>query len=149
MERFAKAFRDEINGKTQDTQTYVRKNLRISVLTSRLIRIETHPDGIFCDMPTQVVLNRNFDAPSFTVSDNNSGFTVKTDDAEFIFSADGKLKRVDMDGMSDSDFRKGNLKGTRRTLDMTAGKVKIEDGILSRNGAAIMDDSKTLVLLVV
>ena len=147
MERFAKAFRDEISGKTQDSQIYIRKNLRISVLTSRLIRIENNPDGIFCDMPTQVVLNRNFDTPSVTVSDNNSGFTVKTDDAAFIFSSDGKLERVDMESMSDDNFIKGNLKGTRRTLDMTAGKVKIEDGILSRNGVAIMDDSVSLVLL--
>lgn len=147
MERFAKAFRDEINGKTPDSQIYIKDNLRISVLTSRLIRIETQPDGKFCDMPTQTVLNRNFDAPSFVVTDNLSDFTIKTDDVSFVLSSKGKLLQAVMKDMSDNDFRKGNLKGTRRTLDMTAGKVRIEDGILSRNGAAIMDDSQTLVLL--
>ncbi len=147
MEHFAKAFRDEISGKTNDSNIIVRNGMRISVLTSRLIRIEKQSDGKFCDMPTQTVLNRNFDTPSFAVNDNRSGFAVKTDDVSFVFSADGELLQADMKDMSDNDFRKGNLKGTRRTLDMTKGKVKIEDGILSRDGAAIMDDSKTLVLL--
>lgn len=147
MEHFAKAFRDEISGKTNDSNIIVRNGMRISVLTSRLIRIEKQPEGKFCDMPTQTVLNRNFDTPSFVVTDNLSSFAVKTDDVSFVFSADGELLQAVMKDMSDNDFRKGNLKGTRRTLDMTKGKVKIEDGILSRDGAAIMDDSKTLVLL--
>ena len=147
MERFAKAFRDEICGKTPDNQIYIRSNTRISVLTSKLIRIETQPDNIFCDMPTQVVFNRNFDTPSFTVTDNGSDFTIKTEDVSFVFSAYGKLLQVITDEKAVNDFKKGNLKGTRRTLDMTAGDVKIEDGILSRNGTAVMDDSASLVLL--
>ena len=147
MEHFAKAFRDEINGKTPDSNIIIKNGVRISVLTSRLIRIEKQPDGRFCDMPTQTVLNRNFDTPSFIVTDSPSDFTVKTDDVSFVFSPEGKLIKAVMKDMSDSNFRKGNLKGTRRTLDMTKGTVKIEDGILSRDGAAIMDDSTTLVLL--
>lgn len=147
MEHFAKAFSDEIRGKTSDSNIILRDGLRISILTSRLIRIENQVDEIFCDMPTQTVLNRNFDTPSFVVTDNRSSFAVKTDDVSFVFSADGELIQAVMKDMSDNDFKKGNLKGTRRTLDMTKGKVKLEDGILSRDGAAIMDDSKTLVLL--
>ncbi|MBQ7961866.1 MAG: DUF5110 domain-containing protein [Clostridia bacterium] len=147
MEHFAKAFRDEINGKTPDSNIIIKNGVRISVLTSRLIRTEKQPDGRFCDMPTQTVLNRSFDTPSFDVTDSPSGFTVKTDDVSFVFSPEGELLQAVMKDMYDNDFRKGNLKGTRRTLDMTKGKVKIEDGILSRDGAAIMDDSTTLVLL--
>ncbi len=147
MEHFAKAFRDEINGKTPDSNIIIKKDVRISVLTSRLIRTEKQSDGRFCDMPTQTVLNRSFDTPSFDVTDSPSGFTVKTDDVSFVFSPEGELLQAVMKNMYDNDFRKGNLKGTRRTLDMTKGKVKIEDGILSRDGAAIMDDSTTLVLL--
>ena len=147
MEHFAKAFRDEISGKTADSNVIIKNDVRISVLTSRLIRIEKQPDGKFCDMPTQTVFNRNFDTPSFVVTDNRSSFAVKTDDVSFVFSAEGELIQAVMKGMSDNDFCKGNLKGTRRTLDMTKGKVKIGDGILSRDGAAIMDDSSTLVLL--
>ena len=146
MERFAKAFRDEISGKTPDSQVVVKNNLRISVLTSRLVRVETQPDGKFCDMPTQTVLNRNFATPSFYVKENRSDIEIRTDDSSFVFSPDGKIIQANVKGMPGSNFRKGNLKGTRRTLDMTAGEVSLEDGILSRNGVAVMDDSKTLVL---
>ena len=145
MEHFINAFSDEMNGKTADSQVFIKGNMRISILTSRLIRIETQPDLKFCDLSTQAVLNRNFDTPEFTVTDNSNGFTIKTADVSFVFSAEGELIQAVMKNMTDSDFKKGNLGGTRRTLDMTKGKVKIEDGILSRNGAAIIDDSDTLV----
>ena len=88
MEHFAKAFRDEISGKTNESYTIIRNDMRISVITSRLIRIEKQSDGRFCDLPTQTVLNRNFDTPSFVVTDNRSSFAVKTDDVSFVFSAE-------------------------------------------------------------
>lgn len=148
MEHFRNAFRDEISGKTIDSQVFIRGNVRISVITSRLIRIENQSDGKFCDLPTQTVLNRNFSTVSCIITENKSNFAIKTDDTTFVFSATGKLIQVILkDGKCVTDFNNGNLKGTRRTLDMTKGAVKIGDGILSRNGVAVMDDSKTLVLL--
>ena len=50
------------------------------------------------------------------------------------------------DGRIVTNFKKGNLKGTRRTMDMTFGKVRLEDGIVSRFGVAVMDDSKSLII---
>ena len=88
MERFSKAFRNEISGKTPDNQICLKNNVRISILTSRLVRVESQPDGIFCDMPTQTVLNRNFELPSFDVKETRSGFEIRTDDVSFIFSSD-------------------------------------------------------------
>lgn len=148
MDHFKNAFRDEISGKTSASHVYVKNDVRISIITSRLIRIEKQKDGIFCDMPTQTVLNRNFASPAFVITDNKNNFAIKTDEVTFFFSADCELIQVNFkNGQRVSDFRKGNLKGTRRTLDMTKGPVSIEDGILSRDGVAIMDDSKTLVFL--
>ena len=51
------------------------------------------------------------------------------------------------DGRVVTDFKSGNLKGTRRTLDVTFGGVKLGDGIISRNGVALVDDSASLTLL--
>ena len=148
MEHFRNAFRDEMNGKTDASQVFVKGNVRISVITSKLIRIENQPDGKFCDLPTQTVLNRNFRTVSCVITDNKNNFAVKTDDTTFVFSDKAKLIQVILsDGTGVTDFTKGNLKGTRRTLDMTKGPVKIGDGILSRDGVAVMDDSKTLVFL--
>ncbi|HUF39784.1 MAG TPA: TIM-barrel domain-containing protein [Anaerolineales bacterium] len=39
----------------------------------------------------------------------------------------------------------GNLKGTYRTLDTVDGSVRLEPGLISRDGWVVVDDSKTLV----
>ena len=147
MEHFINGLRDEMSGKTADSHIIVKGSSRISIITSRLIRIETAPGGKFCDLPTQAVLNRCFDAPEYTVNENGYGFSVKTKDAEFVFTSSARLLKVIIDGKAHTDLKKGNLGGTRRTLDMTKGKVSIEDGILSREGVAMIDDSDTLVFL--
>ena len=72
---------------------------------------------------------------------------ITTARAEFVVM-DGELTKATLsDGRVVTDFRNGNLKGTRRTLDMTSGKVTLGDGIISKNGVALMDDSNTLLLL--
>ncbi|MCQ2484351.1 MAG: glycoside hydrolase family 31 protein [Clostridia bacterium] len=120
---------------------------RVSVITESLIRIEKQSDGKFCDYPTQAVLSRGFETPEYKVRKRGCTIIIKTAKAEFIIM-DGTLIKVTLaDGRVVTDFGKGNLKGTRRTLDMTAGKVKLGDGIISRGGVALMDDSKTLLLL--
>lgn len=147
MNHFSDAFRSEINAKTENAFTVTKKSVRISIITSNLIRIENQQDGIFCDMPTQAVLNRNFQKPSFSVSESNNKFTIKTENAIFVVSYQGKLIQVRLkNGDIITDFKKGNLKGTTRTLDMSRGAVKLNDGILSRNGVAVIDDSSTLIL---
>ena len=37
----------------------------------------------------------------------------------------------------------GNLGGTARTLDMIDGRLPLEPGVLSRNGFAVIDDSRS------
>lgn len=39
-----------------------------------------------------------------------------------------------------------NLFGTARTLDEADGRIRLEKGILSRDGFAVLDDSKTILL---
>ena len=106
MERFAKAFRDEISGKTPDSQICLRTNVRISILTSRLVRVETHPDGKFCDMPTQTVLNRNFATPSFYVKENRSDIEIRTDNyIDEDIKEDSKLLTLSTCTFETSDAR--------------------------------------------
>lgn len=140
-------FTDELRGRASLTQSVIKGDVRITVLTSRLIRIEKQSDGIFCDAPSQRVFNRDFGEVPFVVTDNNVNYAVKTDDTAFIFNRKNELIEVVMqNGMRTADFKSGNLKGTTRTLDMTGGEVPLEDGILSRDGVAVMDDSYSLVL---
>lgn len=43
------------------------------------------------------------------------------------------------------DVDERNLQGTARTLDRTHGSAKMGDGILSRNGYSVIDDSESLL----
>ena len=149
MGYFEDTFSINTDSKTDRENTAIINNLRVSVLTAELIRVEYIDGGSFCDMPTQCVWFRNFDSPEFEMSETDSTVSVKTEACLFVISKrNGSLKSVTLSGGRQvKNFKKGNLKGTRRTLDGTYGKVSIEDGILSKNGVALLDDSKSLVIL--
>lgn len=121
------------------------KHMRITVLTPCLLRLET---GNFTDLATQTVWNREFEPVKCSWGQQNNIFTLKT--KETIFRIDvAKCSMVSItlaDGTVVRDFEKGNLMGTARTLDMVNGATKLEKGILSRSGAAVMDDSNSLLL---
>lgn len=60
------------------------KDWRFTVLTPALIRMEYNADGIFEDRATQVVVNRDFDTPEFTVIEKDGSITIKTECLELI-----------------------------------------------------------------
>ena len=124
---------------------YQDANVRISLLTSRLIRVEKDS---FTDLPTQTVWNRNLGVVPYEVDENSEKLVVKTEDTKFyIQKSAGKVEKIILsNGTVVTDFRKGNLLGTARTLDMVNGATKLEPGILSRDGASVMNDSKSLLL---
>ena len=140
MERFAISATPVCPQIALETET-----VRISVLTSRLIRVE---QGEFTDLATQTVWNRELDKVPYTVKQDGNGCTVRTEAAEFMIDLRrGEVRFVVLaDGTKVTDFHKGNLLGTARTLDMVNGAVKLEKGILSRSGASVMDDSRSLCL---
>ena len=145
MDGFAKKYAIKSDGLACAENVIIDSDLRITVITPELIRIEK---GGFCDLPTQTVLFRNLGKVDFSFKNTSNGITVKTDKCEFCVSKCGELQSVRLsDGRLVTDFKKGNLKGTRRTLDVTFGRVKLVDGIVSRNGVALTDDSASLTLL--
>lgn len=118
---------------------------RISVLEGRLIRVET---GETCDLPTQCVWYRDPLPVKFEVKKQGKITVIATRDAEFYFNtAAKKITAVKLrDGRVVKNFSRGVLPGTRRTLDMTDGKVRLSKSVVSRNGVAVLDDSRSLVL---
>lgn len=115
--------------------------LRISVLTSRLIRVE---NWVYRDEPTQRVWFRNFDNPEFTVEKKGPKIIIHTIDCQFTVSPTGRVKATLKGGKRLST--KGNLWGTARTLDMTNGRVILDKGLISKGGLAVLDDSDGLIL---
>ena len=130
---------------TAKHNVFKTKSMRITLLTPCLLRLET---GHFTDLPTQTVWNRDFPKTKCTWGQEQGIFTLKT--AECIFRIDvSRCKMLSVtlkNGTVVKDFEKGNLLGTARTLDGVNGRTKLNPGIMSRSGVALMDDSESLPL---
>ncbi len=148
MERFYDRFKPDCSPVSHKSHTIVREDVRITVLTPCLLRVETQNQAKFCDEPTQSVWFRDFCKPEFKVNESSDTIEIKTTKANFLYSLKSqKMIRIKLrDGRIVTNYTAGNLKGTCRTLDITAGLPILGDGVVSKNGVAILDDSSTLVL---
>ena len=150
------------------------RNIRITVLTDRLFRLEAArqgkkeavPKDAFCDEATQTVWFRNMPAVSFTHTETAKSCIIETAAATLevhpnIWESRIRLKKAD--GSQEAPVTLTDdecFPGTYRTLDNFNGKIKIpfnedlsqsfeirlEKGVTSRNGIAVLDDSRALVL---
>ena len=133
------------------------KNYRITFLTDRLVRFEYNESGAFVDEASQVIWYRDLEEVPFEIKQKNNFLEIQTksiriryDERAFdesILSV--KLKKPD--NGCDLEWYYGrkedrNLFGTARTLDEADGRIRLEKGILSRDGFAVLDDSKTILL---
>ncbi|MGL4373298.1 MAG: alpha-xylosidase, partial [Turicibacter sp.] len=126
---------------------------RIAFLTSRIVRLEYAIDGKFEDNPTQAFWYREQDVPKMTVKEDDQVLEVTTDHLrlkyfkEQPFSGDTltiELKyscKIWRFGLEEES----NLGGTARTLDNVDGELKLEKGLMSRDGYVVIDDSKSLI----
>ena len=124
---------------------YNKNDLRISLITPRLLRTEK---GAFTDLPTQMVQNRNISDCEYKIEESGTLVFVKTSEARFtVNTTNGYLLSVVLsDGKVVTDFLSKTLPGTARTLDRANGSVRLEKGITSRNGVSFVDDSKSLLI---
>jgi alpha-glucosidase len=135
-------------------------NLRITVLTSRLLRLEWSPDARFEDHASLVFLNRRLPVPPFHVTRGpRSSLELTTGYLTLRYSpAPGTDGRLAADNLSialtvegravvwhPGDRDPENLLGTTRTLDRARGSRTLEpmgQGLISRRGWALVDDSQ-------
>ncbi|OZG64697.1 alpha-glucosidase [Bifidobacterium hapali] len=132
---------------------------RITMLTESLVRFEWSDAGRFEDYATQTILNRDLGrTPSYRVT-HSRGLTIVDTAALHIvydgrpFSKEGLS--VVVGGMANSqnntwhygDVQRGNLKGTARTLDEADGCIPLGDGVISRDGWAVLDDSRSNLII--
>lgn len=136
------------------TAVVLGPHVRFTVLTSRLIRMEFSPDDAFEDRAGQAFWFRRQPVPPFQVTQtaaqieittghlrlrygpNRKGFTRNSLSVELLDS--GAVWRY-------GDRDRMNLRGTARTLDQASGAIRLEQGLMSRAGWAVVDDSATLV----
>lgn len=131
-----------------DGQCFVTDGFRFTVITEKILRVEEQKNNKFCDMPTQAILNRGLDKVETKFSLKNNLVTAKTPTTTFFYDIKAKkMMAVALeDGRYVTEFHRGNLKGTGRTLDNTNGFCKLSDGVISTDGVAVLDDSRSLIL---
>ena len=129
---------------------------RFTVLTSRLIRLEYAADGRFEDRPTQTVWNRDFPVPSYRIVEDETELQIITEHVHLHYTKGpfaSNTLYIDVLGNFSTYYSRytyggplRTLKGTARTLDHADGEIPLEEGIISRQGYAAIDDSASFVL---
>jgi len=139
----------------QDKNSIYYKHQRITFLTESLIRIEYSPHNRFVDEKTQMVVNRDFDLVDLQI--NLSGDYVEISSKSLFLESNGeelssiglKITLRQSEDLYFNSYRYGdkvdNLKGTARTLDESDGEIELEDGLLSKRGFSIIDDSSSML----
>ncbi|MCZ7672763.1 MAG: hypothetical protein M5U34_39430 [Chloroflexi bacterium] len=137
-------------------------NVRFTLLTSRLLRLEYSPTGEFEDRPSQAFWYRRQPVVNFELEVENNHFdrlserryTLTTAHLQLVyttsevgFSPETLSITLKESGATwhfgDQDDL--NLRGTARTLDDVDGALALEEGLLSRSGYAVVDDTPRLV----
>ncbi len=128
---------------------------RITVLTERLIRLEYHPEGKFCDYETQLVQFRKFPKVKFEVTQDDRYLVIKTKYFTLSYTKErnfdgGKLVptnnlKVDLNGTDRTWYyhhpEVKNYKGNFISLDGNSEDGKPRNGLYSIDGFASIDDS--------
>lgn len=136
--------------KTNKNNIIIGKGYRISILSSSLFRIEISKQNHFNDEATQCIWFRDFYNVPFEKRADKNRLIIKTEKTELYFNIyEKKITKIILlnENKIVKNFHKQNLKGTARTLDMTWGKTRLNNGILSEKGVAVHDDSNSLLLV--
>lgn len=144
-----KQFCLKLNGKCRPESVVQGDKYRFTVLTSQMLRMEYSETGEFEDRPTQIVWNRDFEAPKFTVRDQENCLEIDTEYFHLVYDKkefspnhlyiDVKYAFTNYGGRwyyGRTDYgdpaREHNLKGTARTLDRCDGEWYVGSGPLER-----------------
>lgn len=140
-------------------------DVRFTILTPQLIRLEWDSTGVFNDSPSFVIINRRLPVPKFTQTVKQGWLIIRTDALELRYKRNtGKFNANNLSVRffaeprnafvwKPNSVQKNNLKGTARTLDGFRGDVNdrdsslltLEDGLLSTDGWCVIDDSRSFL----
>ena len=143
------------------TQTFIEGNVRFTVLTECLLRIEQTSNGNFIDLATTTVINRDFPNVEVKVLRNQNGHALELITKGFhLYYDGGELTAISLyvDMLQASSLYqnrwyfgqpngKKNLKGTIRTLDGVDGATTLDDGIQSKDGYSCLDDTNSFLFI--
>ena len=132
---------------------------RFTVLTPQMIRIQYSTTSKFEDRATFAVINRRLPVPQFTTREEGNYLYIETEALTLRYRK-GSLLSPQLKSPNNLSITMKvnghetiwypgkedalNLKGTKRTLDTASGdnqRPDLENGIISRSGWAIIDES--------
>ena len=121
---------------------------RFTVITENLIRFEYADNRVFCDDTTLFAVNRAHNGCDVEVVQNETTLEIKTDAIHLFYKNDGKFfssenlyGTVSGEEWHFGKENKRNLGGTLSTLDGVDGPRKLNDGLISRDGWFVIEDS--------
>lgn len=151
---------------------YSDNEVRFTVITPGTVRLEYAPDGKFVDNKSLMAVNREYEKTDYTVKvgswveittpelrlrykKGSGAFT----DKNLVITSASKKKGTFQFAWKPGMKQQANLKGTFRTLDNLDGdiragdtqegkkgsKMELEDGVISRDGWTLIDDSQSLL----
>ncbi len=150
---------DEINPVAYPEAVVTEGNMRFTVLTDRMIRIQYSKTAQFEDRATFAIVNRRLPVPRFTTEKDDKYLYIHTDSVDLRYRL-GSIPKVSDESPNNLliTFRMNgftcqwypgkddalNLMGTNRTLDGDYGdsfRDRLENGLISRAGWAVIDES--------
>ncbi len=143
----------ELKPKSREDAVIKGDKWRFTILTDSLVRIEYSEDGKFEDRATQVVIDRDFDVPKYTINEDREDFIkITTEALEITYTKKPFskysfcIKRICDGGFYYyDDILWGAMPGTAKTLDLKEDDVELEGSIMG-GWFNVLDDSESAVL---
>ena len=125
---------------------------RFTVVSPLCIRLEYAPHNGFVDAPTLFAVNRAARDTKAKIQRTDDGVTIETAALRLVYKADGQpfnasnVKATFRNGKKRGDWapgkvNSGNLGGALSTLDFTVRPSDLPNGLISRDGWGIVNDS--------
>ena len=143
--------------RAQKENVIIHGNARFTVIAPGCIRMEYSDKGEFIDEPSYFAVNRAAAFTDFSLGRPGNPLIIDTGVILLTYNDDGQpfneenLKAEFTFGERYGEWRPGlentgNLGGTIRTVDGVMGPVDLGQGLLSRDGWYLLDDSKRSLL---
>ena len=153
----------------QNNVAYQDAQVRFTVVTDGVIRLEWQPEGKFTDNASFVASERDYPQVDYKVRKRGKNVEVTTSKMTLTYKMNsGKLTADNLTIKAADGFftwkpgmkQKENLKGTFRTLDGLEGDLQtqtwvqdmkqgehrqFEDGVLAKDGWTLIDESENLL----
>lgn len=135
--------------KSDNKNTVICGDIRFTVVTERLIRIE---QDVFYDEASLIVLDRSFKDVNFNKKQENGVLCIETEFLTLKYKIGEPLRfdtlSIRLNRKPYTEWHYGekplqNLGGTVETLDCINGECPIDDGICSIDGYYVLNDSET------